>query len=148
MITAGYCLCLFSFALAPLICSDWEGSEKFKLKMYVSTMYWLSSHNRFHTCIVACPFVFINQDTVRLQYSTWYLPCVAERSRALIYLSWSVRRVFESHARHIHILNVWLPSRYEWLSRVNANEIKHDRSPAVTVVLDPWYNKSYKALYF
>ena len=30
-------------------------------------LHWLSNHSRWHTCIVTCPFVFINQDTVRLQ---------------------------------------------------------------------------------
>ena len=29
------------------------------------TLHWLLNHNRFHTCIVTYPFVFINQDTVR-----------------------------------------------------------------------------------
>ena len=141
--------CLISFAWAPLSCSERRGSEKFKMKLYVTngirihatprqvnqrfrplgqddlmaicglmsyrrvgykfikplhdntcridygymciwtdcqtkstflismkilaniitvniTLHWLSNHNRFHTCIVTCTFVFTNQDTVTL----------------------------------------------------------------------------------
>ena len=35
----------------------------------------------------------------------------------------------------------------EQLSGSQANEIKHDNSPVVIVVLDPRYDYSYKALY-
>ena len=38
-----------------------------------------------------------------------------------------------------------VPFRSEQLSRANANEIKHDHSPVVTVVLEPRYDLSYKA---
>ena len=50
------------------------------------------------------------------------------RSKALIYLSRSAGRGFESHWRHIFfILNVSLPFRSQQLSGAIANEIKHDR---------------------
>ena len=65
---------------------------------------------------------------------------VAERSRALIYRSWRARRGFESRWRNIFILNFSLPFRSEVLSGPNANEIKHDHSLAVIVVLDPKYD--------
>ena len=39
-----------------------------------------------------------------------------------------------------------LPSRSEQLSGSNVNEIKHDHSYELIVVLDPRYDKSYKAL--
>ena len=38
---------------------------------------------------------------------------------------------------YIFILNFWHPSCSEQLSLANANEIKHDHSPVVIVVLDP-----------
>ena len=40
-----------------------------------------------------------------------------------------------------------LPSRSEQLSRASANEIKHDHSPVVIVLLDPRYDLSRQALY-
>ena len=40
-----------------------------------------------------------------------------------------------------------LPSRSEQLSAANANEIKHDHSSVVIVVLDLRYDLSYEALY-
>ena len=36
-ITSGEWTCLISFATAPLTCSEREGSEKFKMKIYVSS---------------------------------------------------------------------------------------------------------------
>ena len=47
---------------------------------------------------------------------------------------------------YIFILNFSLPPRSEQVSRVHVNEIKHDQSPVVIVVLDPRYDLSYKAL--
>ena len=38
---------------------------------------------------------------------------------------------------YIFILNFSLPSRSEQLSGANADEMKHDHSPVVVVVLDP-----------
>ena len=35
--TSGEWTCLISFATAPLTCSEREGSEKFKMKIYVSS---------------------------------------------------------------------------------------------------------------
>ena len=35
--TSGECTCLISFATAPLTCSERGGSEKFKMKIYVSS---------------------------------------------------------------------------------------------------------------
>ena len=40
-----------------------------------------------------------------------------------------------------------LPPHYEQVSGAHVNEIKNDHSPVVIVVLDPRYEKSYKALY-
>ena len=62
---------------------------------------------------------------------------MAEWSKALIYLSWNgvawVRIPLEIY---IFILNFSLPTRFEQPSGAHANEIKHDRSPDVIVVLD------------
>ena len=40
-----------------------------------------------------------------------------------------------------------LPPRSEQVSGTHVNEIKHDHSPVVIVVLDSRYDYSYKALY-
>ena len=45
------------------------------------------------------------------------------------------------------ILNFSLPLRYEQVSGAHANEIQHDHSPDVIVVLYPRYDLSHKALY-
>ena len=47
----------------------------------------------------------------------------------------------------IFILNFSLPPRSEQVSGAHVNEIKHNHSPVVIVVLDPRYDLSYKALY-
>ena len=47
----------------------------------------------------------------------------------------------------IFILIFSLPPRSEQVSGAYVNEIKHDNSPVVIVVLDPRHDKSYKALY-
>ena len=53
-----------------------------------------------------------------------------------------------SFAWDIFILNFSLPlRRSEQVSGSHANEIKHDHSPVVIVVLDPRYDWSYNALY-
>ena len=75
--------------------TDCETKSSFLIQMYIlpsivtvyRTLHWLSNHNRIHTCIVTCLFVFIKQDTVRLYNYTWHLTGVADRSRASIYLS-------------------------------------------------------------
>ena len=73
---------------------------------------------------------------------------MAERSKALIHLSWSgVAWVRIPLGTYIFILNFSLPVRSEQLSGAHANEIKHGYSPVVIVVLDPRYDWSYKALY-
>ena len=48
---------------------------------------------------------------------------------------------------NIFILNFSIPACSEQLSGSHANEIKHDRSPVVIVILDPRYDLSYKTLY-
>ena len=48
---------------------------------------------------------------------------------------------------YIFILNFLLPPRSEQVSEAHANEIEHDHSPEVIVVLDPRYDYSYKGLY-
>ena len=63
---------------------------------------------------------------------------MAERSRALIYLSLET---------YIFILNFSHNSRSEQLSGVNANEIKHEHLHVVIVVLDARYHLSFKSLY-
>ena len=35
--TTGEWSCLISFTWAPLTCSEWGGSEKFKMKIYISS---------------------------------------------------------------------------------------------------------------
>ena len=74
---------------------------------------------------------------------------VAEWSNALIYLSRNgVARVQIPLETYIFfILNFSLPPLSEQVSGAYANEIKHDHSSKVIVVLDPRYDKSYKALY-
>ena len=73
---------------------------------------------------------------------------MAERSKALTFLSWTgrvwVRIPLETY---IFILNFSLPPRSEQVKGAVANEIKHVHSPEVIVVLDPRYDLSYKALY-
>ena len=63
---------------------------------------------------------------------------VAERSKARTFLSrtgmvW-VQIPLETY---IFILNFSLPPPYEQVSGAHVNEIKHDHSPVVIVVLDP-----------
>ena len=48
---------------------------------------------------------------------------------------------------YIFILNFALSPRSEQVSGAHVNEIKHDNSPVVIVVLDSIYDLSYKALY-
>ena len=61
------------------------------------------------------------------KYSTWYLTSVAERSKALTFLSWTgvvwVRILLETY---IFILKFSLPPRSEQVSGAHVNEIKHD----------------------
>ena len=71
---------------------------------------------------------------------------MAERSQALVYMSWRANSWFESCWKHIFLLNIWLPARFELLNGAHANEIKHDHSSVVIIILD-WYDKSYKALH-
>ena len=94
--------------------NDCETKFKFIIQMLIlasattayRTLHWLSKHNQFITCIVKCPFVLMNQDTVRLYNSAWYPISVAERSRAPICLSsQSAGRGFESHQ---HIYSFWI----------------------------------------
>ena len=72
------------------------------------------------------------------------LTSLAERSKELIYLSWSgvawVRIPLETC---IFILNFSLPPRSEQSSGAHANKIKHDHSPVVICVLDPRYKAVY-----
>ena len=73
---------------------------------------------------------------------------MAERSKALTFLLWTgvvlVRIPLETY---IFILNFSLPLCCEQVSEAHVNEIKHDFSPVVIVVLDARYDKSYKTLY-
>ena len=48
---------------------------------------------------------------------------------------------------YIFIFDFSLPSRSEQIGGANANEINHDHSLVVIVVLDHRYDLSYKALY-
>ena len=80
--------------------------------------------------------------------STWYITSVAERSKALTFLSWTgVVWVRIPLGTHIFILNVSLPANSEQFIGAHVNEIKHDHSPVVIGVLDSRYDLSYKALY-
>ena len=73
---------------------------------------------------------------------------MAERSKALIHLSWSVMAwVRVPLETYIFILNFPLLRRFERLRGAQANEIKHDYSPEVILVLDSRYDLLYKALY-
>ena len=73
--------------------------------------------------------------------STWYLTSVAERSKAMSFLSWTdvvwVRIPLEAY---VFILNFSLPLRSEQVSGAHVNEIKHDHSPVVIVILDSRYD--------
>ena len=53
--TSGEWTCLISFATAPLTCSERGGSEKFKMKIYVSS--WIRTHTPpVHDRKVAAPW--------------------------------------------------------------------------------------------
>ena len=78
---------------------------------------------------------------------TWYLTSAAEWSKALFHLSWRGVGSNPAWDIYIFILNCSIPACSEQLSGSHANEIKHDHSPVVIVVLDPRYYLSYKALY-
>ena len=63
---------------------------------------------------------------------------MAERSKALTFLSWTgVVLVTISLETYVFILNF---SRSEQVNGAIANEINHDHSPEVIVVLDPRYD--------
>ena len=68
---------------------------------------------------------------------------VNQRDRAWTGVVW-VRISLETY---IFILNFSLPPRSEQVSGAYVNEIKHDHSHVVIVVLDSRYDLSYKALY-
>ena len=73
---------------------------------------------------------------------------MAERSKALTFRSWTgVVWVEIPLETFIFILNFSLLPRSEQVNGAVANEIKHDHSPGVIVVLDPRHDYSYKALY-
>ena len=79
--------------------------------------------------------------------STWYLTSMAERSKALTFLTWTgvvwVRIPLETYF-HFEFSH---PPRSEQVSGAHVNEIKHDHSPLVIVDLDSRWDLSYKALY-
>ena len=66
---------------------------------------------------------------------------MAERSKAMTFLSWTgvvwVRIPLDIY---IFILNFSLPLRSEQVNGAVANEIRHDHSHEVIVVLDPIYD--------
>ena len=70
---------------------------------------------------------------------------MAKRSKALFYWTW--RGVGSNPAGDIYFHFDFFQSCSEQLSGSHANEIKHDHSPVVIVVLDQRYDLSYKALY-
>ena len=98
------------------------------------------SRNSFLKCVSHYPVRHLTTDH--------HQALVAERSKALIFLSWIgvilVRIPLETD---IFILDFSLPLRSEQVNGAVANEIKHGHFLEVIVVLEPRYDSLYKALY-
>ena len=71
---------------------------------------------------------------------------MTERPKALTFLSWTGVGSNPTGDIYFHF-EFSLPPRSEQVNGAVANEIKHVHSPEAIVVLDPRYDKTYKALY-
>ena len=112
------------------------------MKVYSDIQFkYTCNHNQVDTCCHVTVRKFVSHYPVRHLTTDHHLALVAERSKALTFLSWTgdvwVRIPLETH---IFILIFSLPPRSEQVNGAVANEIKHVHSPEVIVVLDPRYD--------
>ena len=94
------------------------------------TLHWVSNHNRLHTGIVTYPFVFINQNTVRLLiFHLISITSVVERSKPLTFLTWSgvawVRIPQEAYVFILNFCYIPVPNRSAELMQIKSSMTVH-----------------------